>query len=98
MNVLFMKLITGEEIVGATDERDNGYFVKWPLKLVQTMDPDEEKPRVRVEPYASQVKGHSIFVESSKIVYIAEPVTDLLNYYETTYGNLVPRAVAANEN
>lgn len=102
--IKYMKLMTGDEIVGTVEERGEQYYVKWPLRLSLVIDPEEEKPKVKVEPFASQVKGHSFFVDKTKVLYVADPVTDLQSYYESTYGNMVPRdpsepkVVAVNEN
>ena len=88
--IKFMKLITGEDVVATVEEKETSYFVSWPAKLVTFMDEEENRPRIRVEPYANHVKGHSVFIDKSMVMFTGEPTSDLREYYEKTFGNLVP--------
>lgn len=88
--IKFMKLITGEEVVATVEERDTNYFVSWPARLVTFLDEEENRPRIRVEPFANHVKGHSVFIDKSMVMFTGEPTSDLKEYYEKTFGNLVP--------
>lgn len=98
--IKFVKLMTGEEVVCELDETPDGYYIKWPAKVIMTLDPVENTPKNRIEPFLMHVKGHSVFLEKEKVFYVADPVNDLAEYYDKTFGNMVPKAVApvaANE-
>lgn len=91
-----IKLVSGEEIVGVTEDRETSLFIKWPVRLVPTFDEENEKPRIRVEMFASQIKGHSVDINKNNILFVGEPVPELRDYYDTNFGKMVPQA-AANE-
>lgn len=92
-----IRLVSGEEIVGKVEIRDNTYFVQWPVQLVNTTDKDSDKARVRVELFASQVKDHSVEINKGHVLYIGEPLLDLAEYYETTFGKMLSGSAAGNE-
>lgn len=93
--IKFIKLMTGEEIVCELEETSTGYFVKWPAKVTMVIDQEENTPRNKIEPFLMHVKGHSVYLEKEKVFYVADPVNDLAEYYDKTFGNMVPKAVAA---
>ncbi len=88
-----IKLTTGEEVVGVVEEKSDSIFVKWPVKLVMHATEGEEKPRVRVELFAAQVKGHSVEINNKNVLYVGEPVPELRDYYDTNFGKMVPQPV-----
>jgi hypothetical protein len=96
--IKYVKLMTGEEVVCELDETSAGYFMKWPARVTLVVDPTDNTAKNKIEPFLMHVKGHSIFLEKEKVFYVADPVNDLAEYYDKTFGNMVPKAVpAANE-
>lgn len=85
-----MKMITGDNVVSFTEDKSDSYVLVWPAVLVDFYDNEEGKNRIRVEPYASHVKGHTITVAKTNVLFTGEPTSDLKEYYEKTYGNLIP--------
>jgi len=93
-----LKLLTGEEIVAKVTESDTHFFLEWPAKVYTTPDiQDPNMPRTRVEPFTPFVKGHSIYVSKSKVLYVAEPVPSLEDYYVKNYGMLAPSSTPVKE-
>jgi hypothetical protein len=89
MNVKIIKLTCGEEIVGEiTGETQDVYVVSKPISLV--MQPNQQGPSpftIVVMPYAIYSKDHTIDVNKSNITYVAEPSVEILNQYNSMYGN-----------
>ena len=93
--IKFIKLMTGEEVVCELEETSGGYFIKWPAKVALVVDPADNTAKNKIEPFLMHVKGHSVFLEKEKVFYVADPVNDLAEYYDKTFGNMVPKAIAA---
>lgn len=105
--IKFIKLLTGDELVAVTTEQDTHFYLEWPARVVtenNNTDPTKQGPQTRVEPYTPFVKGHCIYVPKNRVVYIADPIPSLAEYYEKNYGTLAPSSTpitvpvdAANE-
>lgn len=89
-----LKLTTGEEIVGVIEDKDTSIFVKWPVKLSFTTENDETRPRIKVDLFAGQVRGHSVDIDKSFIIYTGEPTPELKEYYDTNFGKMVPASTS----
>ncbi len=96
--IKFVKLTTGDEIVARTTEQETHFFLEWPARVVSdNSDPTRQTPQTRVEPYTPFVKGHSIYVQKSKVVYVADPIPSLEDYYDKNYGSLAPSSTPVQE-
>lgn len=82
--IKFLKLITGEDIVGRVNKLDNSYRIECPVKIV-TEPFTEGKPRSRVEPYVPHLKEPVILLSEDKIFLMGEPSMELAGYYLSTY-------------
>lgn len=86
------KLVTGENIVADVEDFGDSYFFKWPV-AVSTAQPepgDTNPPQNRIEPFCPHVKGHSVNIAKARIVYMADPIPMLQEYYEKNFGSLIP--------
>ena len=87
MTIQIAKLITGEEIIG--DFESNGdYVIKKPcaLQLVPSRS-NPEQPMMALIPYAPYTEDHSVKVAQSNIIWIAKPVKELYNQYNSAFGS-----------
>lgn len=96
--IRFLKLVTGEEIVGVIEEKEASYFVKWPVKLSVTQLEPDSKPTIKVDLFAAQIKGHSVDISKSFVLFIGEPTPELKEYYDNNFGKMVPQPATAVEN
>lgn len=82
--IKFLKLVTGDDIVGRVKKIDNNYSIECPVKLLIEMTA-EGKPISRVEPFIPHLKDQIITLSEDKILLMGEPNKDLVGYYLTTY-------------
>jgi hypothetical protein len=82
--VKLIKLVTGEEVVAKVDINDieGTYILNKPIAFVQT------EQGVAMVPLSPLVDG-AITVRSSHIVYMADPIIDVVNAYNEKFGGLV---------
>ena len=87
----FIKLVNGEELVSSCEDAGNQVYLVWPARVFMSAPKDgEETPQTQVIPFAAHVKGHSVYIDKDKILYMAEPIPTLAEYYQKTYGSMVP--------
>jgi hypothetical protein len=94
--IKFFKFMTGDDVVGESEDRGEYFYIKWPVKIVmnenvdENADPQSQAPRNRILPFANHVIGHTILVHKSKILFVGEPIGMLADYYEKNFSNLIP--------
>lgn len=96
--IRFLKLVTGEDIVGVVEDKETAYFVKWPVKLSVTQPDPDSKPTIKVDLYAAQIKGHSVEIDKSFVLFLGEPTPELKEYYDNNFGKMVPQPATTTEN
>lgn len=95
MNVLVLKLITGEEIVAEVlNDGAEETVVQNGLQLVPQQGPDG-KLGVGVFPWGNHVDG-PVTLEDKHIIYVGVPKAELLDLYNKAFGSIVvpPSAIA----
>jgi hypothetical protein len=88
MNIKYLKLVTGEELV--TDYKDEGgttVTMKNPLGIL--MSQSEKGFNIQLVPYGSMAKDETIIVNHKNIVFTAEPEDKLRNQYESITGQVI---------
>lgn len=81
MDILWLKLITGEDLVANAHEEEGWFIIDKPVRVVMTPDGAAMVP---APPFA---KSTQLKVRSEHIVYVAEPEDELRNAYNAKFGN-----------
>lgn len=89
--IKFLKLITGEDIISKIEEKDQSFILIWPNAIKYEYLDGESAPRSRIEPYAPHVKGHTVEINKQNVLFIADPVPPLQEYYETNILSSLPK-------
>lgn len=88
MEVRILKLITGETLVSEVEDQDTHYLLKNPAMIAkQSILEQDGVPSQRnvVEPFAPHVKGHSVYIGKSKVIYTGLAIPSLETYYKENY-------------
>lgn len=85
--IKLLQLVTGNVIVSDIEETDTHYFFKWPAEVRKAVieQAGETTSKTLIEPFTPHVKGHCVFINKNKVLYIADPVPSLQEYYEKNY-------------
>lgn len=97
--IKMFKLITGEDVVSVTEETETSFFLKWPAVVRRiTVDVDgEQQTRSAVEPLAPHIKGHCVYINKNKILFMGDALPALAEYYEKTYAMQEPTSKPIEE-
>ena len=88
MNIKYLKLVTGEELVTEyIDEGESTVTLKHPLGIL--MSQTEKGFNIQLVPYGSMADKDTIVVNHKNIVFTAEPETKLRNQYESITGQVI---------
>ena len=88
MNIKYLKLVTGEELVTEyIDEGESTVTLKHPLGIL--MRETEKGFNIQLVPYGSMADKDTIIVNHKNIVFTAEPETKLRNQYESITGQVI---------
>ena len=82
-----VKLITGEELIGETQDLTSKITIKNPCVL--QMVPSRNNPEqvgMALAPIAMHVQEHKVTVKMEHVMWIAEPVKELYNQYNSVFG------------
>ena len=85
--IKIVKLITGEELIA--DVTGNGVTMTLSKPCALQMVPSRQNPdtpMIGMFPYAAYTEDHCIDVDIDNIVWDANPVTELYNQYNSTFG------------
>ena len=87
--IKYVKLTTLDELISEVKEVEDGYQFIWPMRVYVTRD-EEGEMRNQVSPYVPHVKTHTVTISKDKIVFIADPIPSLLEYYENNVKAMLP--------
>ena len=90
MNIKYLKLVTGEELVTEwiEDKHDDAEVkLKNPLGIL--MSQTEKGFNIQLVPYGSMADKETILVNHKNIVFTAEPEQKLRNQYESITGQVI---------
>lgn len=90
MNILVLKLVTGEEVLGELDnELENSVILKNPVGISIVRGRDGS-PNVGFSPFplhSEQEKDSKIMLDKSHVVYYYTPAKDFRDNYEQLFGS-----------
>ena len=90
MEILALKLITGEEVLGEIESQSETEFVLCnPVGIAVVRGPDG-KPNVGFAPFpihAEQKTGSTIALAKKNVVYSYVPAQDFINHYSQIFGS-----------
>ena len=74
MEVLILKLVTGEDVVGSVDDTGESYTVVEPVRLNMAPNPDKAGSfRLVVEPWAPYAKDNTVSIFKNTVVACFAP-------------------------
>ena len=90
MNIKYLKLVTGEELVTEwIEDKHDSVEVKLKNPLGILMSQTEKGFNIQLVPYGSMAENEEIMVNYKNIVFHAEPETKLRNQYESITGQVI---------
>ena len=90
MNIKYLKLVTGEELVTEwIEDKHDAVEVKLKNPLGILMSQTEKGFNIQLVPYGSMAKDETILVNHKNIVFTAEPEDKLRNQYESITGQVI---------
>ena len=90
MNIKYLKLVTGEELVSEFIENskyDTENKLKKPLGIL--MSQTDKGFNIQLVPYGAMADNEEIMVNYKNIVFTAEPEQKLRNQYESITGGVI---------
>ena len=90
MNILAMKLITGEDILGEVESQSETEFVLVNPVGIAVLRGQNGQPSVGFAPFplhAEQKSGATIAIAKKHVVYSYVPATDFITNYESIFGS-----------
>lgn len=90
MDILLLKLITGEEVLGEVESQSETEFVLVNPVGVAIVRGQDGQPNVGFAPFplhAEQVKDSTIAIAKKHVVYSYVPAVDFTNNYNQIFGN-----------
>ncbi len=86
--VKIIKLVTAEELIGEVIENKKDITIKQPcaIAIIPTQS-SLGQHSMGLIPYAGYTKDHSINISNDKVVWSAEPATELYNKYNEIFGS-----------
>ena len=90
MNIKYLKLVTGEELVTEwIEDKHDSVEVKLKNPLGILMSQTEKGFNIQLVPYGSMAQNEEIMVNYKNIVFHAEPEQKLRNQYESITGQVI---------
>lgn len=89
-NVKYIKLLTGEEIIAEVTKEDLKTTIKNPIRLViMPSKADPKTPSVGLAPWLEFSEDKEITIDKSHILAIMNPITEIVNQYNSIFGGIV---------
>lgn len=96
INVLLLKLITGEEVLAEItnettelDFEDDEVVIKNPVRIVIMPGNDPKNPSIGFAPFALWSDQKEFVIQKSHIITIMTPQTDFVNNYNQQFGGII---------
>jgi len=81
MNIKFIKLVSGEDVLSEVEEKDGEYVLKNPTRIIATRE------GIGLGPLNPLMKDDKITVRKEHVVYIGEPDDEIRNGYNQQFGS-----------
>jgi hypothetical protein len=90
MNVKYIKLLNGEELIAEVVTEDLKTTIKNPIRLVlMPSKADPKNPQVGLAPWAEFSDDKEIVLDRSHILAIMNPIQEIVNQYNAIFGGIV---------
>ena len=90
LNVKYIKLLNGEELVAEVLVNDLKTVLKNPIRLVIVPSKaDPKTPSVGLAPWAEFSDDKEITIDKSHILAIMSPIQEIINQYNSIFGGIV---------
>tara|TARA_B100001093_G_scaffold299010_1_gene285147 strand:+ start:1314 stop:1616 length:303 start_codon:yes stop_codon:yes gene_type:complete len=92
MSIRLYRLTTGEDVVGAPQEKENTTThtaIKKPFVLIPMQGKPGENVRIGFQPYIPYTEDEIIMIKNDNIICNTTPGENILKAYETNTTNLV---------
>lgn len=90
LNVKYIKLLNGEELVAEVIKDDLRTVVKNPIRLVlMPSKADPKTPSIGLAPWAEFSEEKEITLDRNHILAIMTPIQEVVNQYNTIFGGIV---------
>ena len=90
MNVKYIKLLNGEELVAEVVKDDLRTIIKNPIRLVIVPSKaDPKTPSVGLAPWAEFSDDKEITLDKNHILAIMTPIQEIVNQYNGIFGGIV---------
>lgn len=90
MNILLVKLITGEEVISEVEIKEDTTILTKPTRLVPTHD------GIAVVPMSPFSKSEKFTIPNEHIMYTSVPDDEILNAYNSKFGSGLVMASGLN--
>jgi len=81
MNIKFIKLVSGEDVLSELEEKEDTYVLKNPTRIIATQE------GIGLGPLNPLLKGDKITVNKTHVVFIGEPDDEIRNGYSAQFGS-----------
>lgn len=90
LNVKYIKLLNGEELVAEVLVDDLKTVIKNPIRLVlMPSRSDPKNPSVGLAPWAEFSEDKEITIDKSHILAVMSPIQEIANQYKSIFGGIV---------
>lgn len=90
LNVKYIKLLNGEELVAEVLVNDLKTVLKNPIRLVIVPSKaDPKTPSVGLAPWAEFSDDKEITIDKSHILAVMSPIQEIINQYNSIFGGIV---------
>lgn len=90
LNIKYIKLLNGEELVAEVVKDDLRTVIKNPIRLViMPSKTDPKTPSVGLAPWAEFSDDKEITLDRSHILAVMSPIQEIVNQYNSIFGGIV---------
>jgi len=90
MNVKYIKLLNGEELIAEVVTEDLKTTIKNPIRLVlMPSKADPKNPQVGLAPWAEFSDDKEIVLDRSHILAVMTPIQEIVNQYNSIFGGIL---------
>lgn len=88
-NLKLMRFLSGEDVLGEmVSQTPTDIRIKNPVRVV-IIQSDPRSPRVGFGPWCEFSKEKEFLISKQYIVFISDPIDELANHYNKTFGKII---------
>jgi hypothetical protein len=88
-DIFLLKLVTGEEIIGKTEESETMFFVKKPIQIFQFPDKESGKMKMGIGDFMPHVENTNVMILKNAIAVIAVPREEMIQQYREITSDII---------